>query len=57
MTMSHSYSYTRALRNLGPGAYAPFLSVSSAAARPDAPFLISVSSAAARPDAPFLISG
>ena len=34
-----AYSYTRALRNLGPGAYAPFLSVSSAAARPRHNFL------------------
>ena len=33
------YSYRRAVRNLGLGAHAPFLSVSSAAARPDAPFL------------------
>jgi hypothetical protein len=35
------YSCIWALISLGPGAYAPFLSVSSAAARLDAPFLIS----------------
>ena len=34
------YSCFRALRSLGPGVYAPFLSVSLATVQPDAPFLI-----------------
>ena len=34
-----TYSLSRALRKLGCGAQAPFLRVSWAAARPDAPFL------------------
>ena len=50
-----SYSYTRALRNQGPGVNAPFLSVSSAAVRAHAPFLIFVSSPAERANASFLI--
>ena len=41
---SPDYSYRRALRKLGQGVNAPFLKVSPAAARTNAPFLIHNSS-------------
>ena len=37
---ARGYSYGRASRNQGSGGHAPFLSVSHAAARPHAPFLL-----------------